>query len=505
MSPIQRARIELMLKRNEAKEILRQSQQGLGNPIVSWEIKGNRFVGVGNKIIMVEGGQTFHDFLIQYTKDRFGIAWGQAESRHPEADWHPLILWLHRAQKVKEKNRDPSLPSTQVTSSPITGAIACLLSLAYGLYLLEHNVELQKRLLNRLRHRDQFWGAYYEVIVFSAFIRAGYDIEIEDESVGGIKHCEFTATHRASGKKFSVEARRIQSPKVFPERIGVLPKLWGALDKPAAYPRMVFIDFNNPTNEIDTEGKPVWTDPVIAKFEEAGNRHQSGVYAQSVYVYVTNFTAPWHLDVADYTHATALHGYKIPDILGDKPMTLRQAIESEKKHALPLELLKFIQKNQIPANFDGEYDAFAFEQRRARLLIGETYQIPDGKGGFISGELQSGTVLTESKEAACVFKMDNGQQAIIRMPISDLEIEAYRENPHVFFGVYHPSGGRAKDPLDLYHFFYNTHKNSSKEVLLKLMRDHPDYSGLQEKLQLELADIYSERMAIAIVSTRSPR
>ncbi len=81
--------------------------------------------------------------------------------------------------------------------------------LTYGLYLLRHNAEIQSRLLHRSRASDpgQIFGAIQEVIFAGAMIRAGFELEFEDEADGTDTHCEFTATSKFTGKKFSVEVK----------------------------------------------------------------------------------------------------------------------------------------------------------------------------------------------------------------------------------------------------------------------------------------------------------
>ena len=55
---------------------------------------------------------------------------------------------------------------------------------------------------------DQFQGVRYELFVAATCIRAGFDIAYEDETDKTKKHPEFVATHRLTGQKISVEAKR---------------------------------------------------------------------------------------------------------------------------------------------------------------------------------------------------------------------------------------------------------------------------------------------------------
>ena len=102
------------------------------------------------------------------------------EERHPILRWyHDFCLW----QQKGENRPDGTF------SGISTGIVYCYLGLAYGLYLLSHNVELQSRLIKRLKDARNFQGAYYEIIVASCLIRAGFELALEDETDESEKHC----------------------------------------------------------------------------------------------------------------------------------------------------------------------------------------------------------------------------------------------------------------------------------------------------------------------------
>ena len=93
----------------------------------------------------------------------------------------------------------------------VTGAIRAYLGLAYDLYLCAHNAELPELLLKRLRNAQTFEGALYEARVIGSLAKAGFTIELEDETDSDRSHCELTATHKDTGRKFSVEAKAVTS------------------------------------------------------------------------------------------------------------------------------------------------------------------------------------------------------------------------------------------------------------------------------------------------------
>jgi hypothetical protein len=59
--------------------------------------------------------------------------------------------------------------------------------------------------------------------------------------------------------------------------------------------------------------------------------------------------------------------------------------------------------------------------------------------------------------------------------------------------------------LDLYDFFYGVYKNTSKEKLLELLKDHHDLDKFKEMTQQELSKTYCEISACsAFLQTHSP-
>jgi len=158
---------------------------------------------VKNRLMQGKHWRTFHDFLCDYIKLAIGPAWGKAEIAKPTNERHPILNW-YQSMCATQATR-PKKPG-EVVGMQMTGAIAAYMGLAYDLYAIDHNAFLQDRLLARLRNRDNFWGARYELFVAAIFVRAGFDIEFENEDDGSTTHCEFTATHRQTGNRFSVEA-----------------------------------------------------------------------------------------------------------------------------------------------------------------------------------------------------------------------------------------------------------------------------------------------------------
>ncbi len=227
-----------------AKEAQCVAQQGLGRPIISAEIGGRRVVAVRNKLYYIQG-KTFGDYL----RDVLDPAWGNTELKKPLRDRHPILQWY---DSICNFQRRSGLTGDSVVQVEGNGASSAWLRLAYDLYALDHNAELQKKLVGRLKNLDMFPGARYETYVAAAMIRAGFDIVFEDEDDRSATHCEFVATCKTSGNMYSVEAKhrnRSDATGTLKFRLG--RRLQGALRKQAAHPRIVFLDVGIPDDQMD--------------------------------------------------------------------------------------------------------------------------------------------------------------------------------------------------------------------------------------------------------------
>jgi hypothetical protein len=486
------AEMNKFLQRAQADEMQRQEQQGLGKPIISSVVNGVRCVAVGDRLYSSPKWISFHDFLHDYIKSLIDSKWADEELKKPTAERHPLLVWYEMT--VRYQNQHIRLQG-KVSTAPMTGAGAAYLGLAYNLYLAAHNVEVQKALLRRLMKKDQFYGAHYETFVAGLFIRAGFDIEFEDEADTTTSHCELTATFRKTGKKFSVEAKMRGANK---KSADVGNQLYAALKKKAAHTRVIFIEVNLPDDCDDTKA--------IANLKEALSSIRSreeklkidGQPAPPAYVIVTN--NPHDYSLNDPSHAAGLvEGFKIPDFKVETHFaSLREAINNREKHIEMISLVKALARSQIPSTFDGDNPDLAFGDVTGRLQVGRRYAIPDGKGGEAIGELLDACVMEDKKAAFCFYKLANGQNIIGQDPLSEAELAAYRRHPETFFGVVKKGvRGGINDPLEFYDYCLEIYRNTPKEKLLEFL----GVRGLEkfEKLsQLDLAGLYCEGLATQV-------
>lgn len=377
----------------------------------------------------------------------------------------------------------------------MTGGVAAYLRLAYDLYCLKHNTSVRDRLVQRLKDPDNFPGARHEVFVAAAFVRAGFTIEFEDEDDPTTSHVEFTAAHKESGRQYSVEAKHCAGTK----RIG--RRLSDALRKAASHPRAVFIDLNEPDDGLSREQMPGFLKQAL----EAARRFERCQFGRSLppaYVFMTNHPGPHHPYSTAFRSTVLIEGFHIPEFKGDaKFATLRAAIDARDAHIEMERLGRSIQEHSdVPATFDGDAPELAFQQAEPRLRVGNRYLIPDPSGLLVPGLLETAAVLEPERAAFGSYALDDGQRVLVKTPLTEAEMAAYRRHPDTFFGVVLQVGRQAKDPIDLYDFFFESYSKSSKDMLLEFLADAPDIEPLRSLPQPDLAREYAERCTYAAMA-----
>ncbi|MGB8932010.1 MAG: hypothetical protein WCC48_12250 [Anaeromyxobacteraceae bacterium] len=485
--------MELERRRLEAREHQRKRQQGLGKPIISAEFKGRRFVAVGSHLRASPRWRTFQDFLLDYGRDVLGKDWWVAECSRPPSDRHPVVVWFELLQRANG-------PTTDESGNPIsrlmTGAAAAYLRLAYDLYCLEHNALVRDRLVQRLKNQDNFPGALYEVLVAAVFTRGGFEIEFENEDDSTTSHVEFTARFKQTGRKFSVEAKRCEGQK----RIG--RRLYSALVKEAAHPRIVFIDLNEPHEGPAGTEMPGFMKEALkhARNYERGQ----GRDLPSAYVFMTNQPYPHHLDGTAFKCSFIGEGFHIPDFKWDAQFPgVRAAVEARNAHTEMDQLAKSMAEHaEIPVTFDGEAPELAFGEHPARLREGDRYLLHDDTGNAVSGTLMSATVMEKERCAYGILASDDGRRNMVTVPLSDAELAAYRRHPDTFFGTVELGGKQISNAVEAFDFVFSAYRNTPREKLLEFMATAgaPDMDRLSMLSREELARTYAERMAASMVA-----
>ncbi len=122
------------------------------------------------------------------------------------------MQWCEALRQLQLRNPEPD--DHGVCSGEPDGPSFAYLLLAYDLYLLGDHGKLRARFVERLKDREAFQGARYELFVAARMIRAGFDLEPENEGDGSTQHAEYVATHRRTKEMFAVEAKSRRAPGV---------------------------------------------------------------------------------------------------------------------------------------------------------------------------------------------------------------------------------------------------------------------------------------------------
>jgi len=417
---------------------------------------------------------------------------------------HPLFTWY--AMTCEYQGKVITTPG-EPKSYPATGAACGVMWLAYGLYLLRHNADIQLRLLQRLRSGDsvQIFGAVHEVMVAAAMIRAGFELALEDEGDGTTTHCEFTATSKITGKQFSVEVK-VCDPGATNARNRTVRQLSRALAKAAAYPRIVCIDLNRPLPE---GARPKYTEELLENEirrirEHEANLNIGGQPAPPAYVVLSNFPFRYDLQGTSYLRGALLEGFKIPRLSSDAPFTsLRELSEFNAEHADSIRFARAFASMEVPSTLNGELPSREFGKRGTPILIGERYLVPDGNGQEQPGELISAVLHENEKSVMGMVRLDDGPTVMVSMPITDDELNIYRESPETFFGKYEPDN-RIDHPVQLYEWFLSVYRHTPKEQLLHLLAQAGHTIDPFRSLpQEELAKVYCEGIALGALARQT--
>jgi len=499
--PLSPGEQKILLNRMEARELTRQQQQGLGRPIISAKVNGNQIIAVGNEIYTSPKWKTVSDFLSDYLKMKMGSDWGNEELKKPLVQRHPILQWYDKCCKLQQKYLDGS--GKVVTITP-TGAVHCYYGLAYNLYLLEHNNELQQRYIERLKKIQNFQGAYYELIVANCLIRAGFVLELEDETDDDYKHCEFSATSKKTGRKYYVEvkARAVDGVLGQTSKSGSARKkdnptsslsrhINGAFTKPADDGELlIFVDVNAPFEPTPTH----W----VKKAERVLRDKETNLRDDQVaYVFVTNMSYHRHLDSEAKDHALLAHGLGIDDFAKKEPLLLKEFYRRKQKHIDAHNIMaSFKDYPNIPTTLDGSMPSEAFDDDAFSVKIGETYEFEDENGNPCRATITTATIDEQNK----IMYLGTNKGQIVTAPITDAMLADYRKHPDTFFGVVHKQGKRHDNPFDHYEWLVGVYKTYSRENILKQIKDTPDFEQLKELDHEDLILEYCKRIVAAMNS-----
>jgi hypothetical protein len=496
--------LELEQERKLASEAQRLKEQGLGRAIVSEVTGSERVITVGRERYAVRTEETFPGFLGEYIREALGRAWFLDQMTKCEAEMHAVALWRSRWEVHLAKNAKPG--ETIFVSLP--GAGRAYLDLAYNLYLLQHNVDLQARLIHRIKQADQFLGALTEIRVAAMFVRAGYSVAFEDEGDSTKSHCEYVVTHRDTNATFSVEVKAkhwqrypiSDSAGLRLVRIATRRLLRDALAKHADHRRIVFIELSMPDSSHHPKGW--WIESAFEAIrEEETIQNRKGELARAAYVVIGNHPDQHHLETADYRLCLVADGMGPISFRHELRSPLRQALKVREEHADFYALWASIETHRdIPNTFDGNIPAFVSRDAEdRRLKIGNQYSLsrPEGER---SGVLIDGFVVSGEPTVHCFYKLDSGEIVLEKHAMTASEVDAYRRHPDTFFGVRKDLGVLTND-LEMFDWLFERFKNLPREEFLEKLKECPDFETLRNLSDKELVTEYCLRLSISFAAT----
>jgi hypothetical protein len=326
----------------ETAEANRRRIFGEVRPQIATRFYGKKIVAVGDRIYRVESEDTFVDFLDKFIKTEFGLHWWNGECQKPEKDRHPLIrlAFLKHQHFLMNSKKDGNFFTTEVD-----GPTKEFLSVAYDLYVLRHHSVLQKKLIKKMKIPNTYHSFRYEAYVAAVMIKAGFEIEYEDETDGTSRHPEFTATHKKSGIKCSVEAkqRNRQLPITLEDwkdgakvKLGITHLIRDAVGKDQGIPFILFVDIGAPPIEGNPFEKP-WSKEILDSPSSSGARNQDGKDLFNVVVFTNR--------PAEYTVGRKPQTTEVVSISQFPLRPLPEAILLDIRRAISLH-------GNIPSNFE---------------------------------------------------------------------------------------------------------------------------------------------------------
>jgi SEC-C motif len=495
--------IAKLLEQVRAQEKIREAQQGRGRAIVSLKHGDRQIVAVKNTVYFSDKWKTFPDFLADYIKQKLDPNWGIAEIVKPLEQRHPIMQWYDAYCRYQQA----TIPNPgEVANATVTGVVACYLGLAYSLYLLDHNVELQARLIARLKDLSNFQGAFYELIVANILIRAGFELTLEDETDPASKHCEFAAVSRRTNKRYWVEAkmRSVNGVLGKSDKDGgpdgkplsrLIPHLNQALAKPAADERLIFIDLNSEPG-LGPDNKPGWHDTAIRRLERyEANELPAGTTA---YLFVTNMAL--HRRINETPQSVAVpFGLGMSDFNRPGMIRLSDAYRNKQKHIDAFEIGQtFLQYTNFPSTFDGSLPSEAFGGASNRAIIGNTYFFENAAPGGLVGTVTTATVNEAEKQAYIGVTDQNGMTHILTQPLADKELADYKVHPDAYFGQVVSETRKITDPFELFEWLMEANKGKSRDTMLEFFSKAANIEALKALSDHDLLMVYCEALAGSI-------
>ncbi len=223
--------------------------------------------------------ETFHEFILKRSFELFGEDWRQQEASLPQKEQHVFMRWVGSLFEWKKTSQtDSNKVDERVWAAAPSGEVKALLQFAYDIYCLEAIDRLPDFLLERVKNKNEFQGARYEIACAAIMARAGFEINFLDDQVRAERHCEFIAINKYTREQVGVEAKSRRRKGILNEKgqseysdlvKGDVGRLFrkACSQKPKDVPFLIFIDLNVlPSPGLSLEQKP-WLPDIKAMLD----------------------------------------------------------------------------------------------------------------------------------------------------------------------------------------------------------------------------------------------
>lgn len=480
-----------------AERSRRERTQGAGNPIVSVDFNGNRVIAVRDRIMSSPTWKTFHDFLSDYIKSVLGPEWGNEEIAKALEKRHPILQWYDAACAYqREFIKEPG----KVHSARGSGGSHAWLWLAYDLYCIDHNLELQTKFLERLRNSKGFPGARYELSVAATLVRAGFELEYENEDDRRSTHCEFTAT-APSGSKFSVECkRRDQEDGGHELKLSKLGRKLHRANKAAPHNRIVFLDLNVPDQEQSLE-MPQWLKLALHQIRKFERNAVNGGSLPPAYLFITNHPHHHHLRSTLVRTTVFLEGFKIDDCKADRAYrSVREAVDTRDRHPEIHELLSSIRATStVPHRFDSSLAEFGEGVASIELKMGQDYMHPDKHKNKMLVRVMGIGVDLDHRVLRCQLVSGAGKEMTEDWPMSEDEFQAASISLPALMQRFAPAIPKLNDAVEVYDLILRDLAGQPRAKVLERCANQQDFSALATLPHDQLLKAAAERLTNTVL------
>jgi hypothetical protein len=142
--------------------------------------QGGKVWALGNKIYHGRRPEeTFHEFILDVFKQTLGKEWWD-EQLASQKKHFIMLCFLHYFEWQKKNATEANKANENSWYAIPDGWTQSLISLAFDVCSLQHAASLPEKLLSRLKNKNEYQGARYEIAVAAIFARLDCEIDFLD-------------------------------------------------------------------------------------------------------------------------------------------------------------------------------------------------------------------------------------------------------------------------------------------------------------------------------------